>query len=361
MMLYNSHVNQPESNQEASVDLDILRKPVSRAEVVEYVKSLAVPWLSRYYSRGYIALAICLILASLVWLVWALAGSSISGVLGATSLGVVGVYVLGVAWSTRSRYVKEITLRRFAESNNLLYVPQVENAKKSGMIFNVVATSTSSDMIQSTPGSRIQFEMGRLRYVVGSGKNRSVSCWRYLVVKIDRHVPHAVLDSTKNNLQLFGMNLLSNLPVTVKDGQELALEGDFNKYFKLFVPVGYERDALYIFTPDLMALLIDNANDFDAEMVDDQLYFYQREDAFDAKKIWSEDYYTKVFDIVNNIGQKIKNNTDYYSDERVGDRALNVVAPEGRRLKTGVTKLVVFMAVIYIIYYAIKIYLELSR
>ena len=37
--------------------------------------------------------------------------------------------------------------------------------------------------------------------------------------------------------------------------QVLSLEGDFDRYFTLYCPKEYERDALYVFTPDLMALL----------------------------------------------------------------------------------------------------------
>ncbi|PIJ26652.1 hypothetical protein BMH30_11420, partial [Leucobacter sp. OLES1] len=39
---------------------------------------------------------------------------------------------------------------------------------------------------------------------------------------------------------------------------------------------GYERDALEIFTPDVMAALIDVANDCEVELVDDHLLLYFR-------------------------------------------------------------------------------------
>ena len=35
--------------------------------------------------------------------------------------------------------------------------------------------------------------------------------------------------------------------------------GDFGRHFTLYVPVGFEKDALCVFTPDLMAALIDSA------------------------------------------------------------------------------------------------------
>ena len=45
---------------------------------------------------------------------------------------------------------------------------------------------------------------------------------------------------------------------TLAGTQRLRLEGDWDRHFALYVPNDYERDALYVITPDLMALLIDN-------------------------------------------------------------------------------------------------------
>lgn len=48
--------------------------------------------------------------------------------------------------------------------------------------------------------------------------------------------------------------------------QVLSLEGDFDRYFTPYCPKQYERDALSVFTPDLMALCIDEAAPFDIEI-----------------------------------------------------------------------------------------------
>jgi len=57
-------------------------------------------------------------------------------------------------------------------------------------------------------------------------------------------------------------------------GQRLSLEGDFDRYFRLSCPEGYERDALYLFTPDVMARFIDNASALEVEIVDDWMFLY---------------------------------------------------------------------------------------
>ena len=78
-----------------------------------------------------------------------------------------------------------------------------------------------------------------------------------------------MLDATSNN-GLFG----SNLPATFDRDQKLSLEGDFDQYFSLYCPEGYEQDALYLFTPDIMARFIDHAAALDVEIVDDWLFLY---------------------------------------------------------------------------------------
>ena len=82
-----------------------------------------------------------------------------------------------------------------------------------------------------------------------------------------------MLDALGNNG--FG----SNLPASFARDQRLSLEGDFDKYFTLYCPEGYEQDALYLFTPDIMARFIDSAAQLDVEIVDDWLFLYTKREA----------------------------------------------------------------------------------
>ena len=112
-------------------------------------------------------------------------------------------------------------------------------------------------------------EFANYQYTTGSGKNRTTHRWGYVAIKLDVPLPHIVLDARSNN-GLFG----SNLPATFDKDQRLSLEGDFDQHFALYCPEGYERDALYLFTPDIMARFIDNAAALDVEIVDDWLFLY---------------------------------------------------------------------------------------
>lgn len=93
-------------------------------------------------------------------------------------------------------------------------------------------------------------------YSVGSGKNRR-DYW-YAVATLsfsDETYPHLFLDSHQN-----GGNH------TYTKNQRVELEGDFSKYFDLYIPDGSQAGALTIFSPDVMQTLLDFGRPFDIEI-----------------------------------------------------------------------------------------------
>lgn len=152
-----------------------------------------------------------------------------------------------------------------------------------------------------------------------------------------------ILDSRANN-GLFGS---TNLPTYFTNDQVLSLEGDFDQYFTLYCPRQYERDALYVFTPDLMALLIDEAAPFDVEIVDEWMFVYSSK-PFDPL---SRLTYERLFRIADTVGAKTLRQTKRYKDERVHSFAANIIAPQGRRLKSGVSVGAVVVMVAFAVFW----------
>jgi hypothetical protein len=214
----------------------------------------------------------------------------------------------------------------FARANGLTFSPRDAVPGYAGMIFQLGTDRRIQEHVCSTAGRFL--DIGDYQYTTGSGKNRSTHRWGFLALRLDRRLPNMVLDSKANN-RLFG----SNLPVAFSRDQLLHLEGDFDRYFTLYCPREYETDALYVFTPDLMALLIDEAAPFDVEIVDDWMFVYSSQ-PFDMIQ---PDVYDRAFRILDTIGAKAVRQTERYADDRVGDRAANLVAPQGARLRRGVS------------------------
>lgn len=155
----------------------------------------------------------------------------------------------------------------------------------------------------------------------------------YLAIALPRRVPHLVLDARTNDRGPF-----SSLLERPRSDQALSLEGDFDRHFRLYAPHGYERDALYVFTPDLMALLIDEAGDLDVELRDDRLIVY-RPGGFD---LHDPATWARFEQIRRVVGAKAWARTEFYRDERADAPAPVLAteespaagtAPAGRRLK----------------------------
>ncbi|KRC60692.1 hypothetical protein ASE14_06825 [Agromyces sp. Root81] len=197
-------------------------------------------------------------------------------------------------------------LDRFAAANGFDFAVTSPDPAYPGTVFGLGRNRTSYERLKSTSGRLV--ELGSYRYTTGSGDDERVSSWGYIAVALDRPVPHMLLDARAND------GAFSSLPVAFDRRQVLSLEGDFDRYFRLYTPREYERDALYVFTPDLMALLIDEAAGWDVELVDRWLFFYAP-DPIDSLDV---EAWRRVFRAADLVGSRVISRTQRYADERAG-------------------------------------------
>jgi len=165
------------------------------------------------------------------------------------------------------RRTMQYRLDRFAAANGMHFHPGYDDPQLPGMLFDVGRQRRSAMLVRGDVPRFVEF--GNYQYTIGSGKNQTTHNWGYIAVRLDAPLPNIVLDAEGNN----GL-LSSNLPVRLDERQRLRLEGDFNEHFSLYCPQGYEADALYLFTPDIMQRFMNRAAQLDVEIVDDWLLFY---------------------------------------------------------------------------------------
>ncbi|SIN95307.1 hypothetical protein [Agromyces cerinus] len=200
-------------------------------------------------------------------------------------------------------------LDRFAAANGFDFAVTSPDPPYPGTVFGLGRNRTSYDRLRSTSGRFA--ELGSYRYTTGSGDDERVSSWGYIAVALDRPVPHMLLDARAND------RVFSSLPSAFARSQVLSLEGDFDRHFTLYAPSAYERDALYVFTPDLMALLIDEAAGWDVELVDRWLFLYAP-DPIDSADVGA---WRRAFRAADLVGAKVVSRTQRYADERSGGDA----------------------------------------
>lgn len=255
-----------------------------------------------------------------------MSGSNSGGVIGFVLVaGFIGLMIAGGVMLYSYTKKRTAAIQAFMQTNGLTYQQKV-SSPHPGVFFLVGHDQRILERaVIPTSGSPI--EIGNYRYVTGSGKNRSETRLGYMRLTLPRPVPHMMLDSRANNL--FGR--ISNIPGSFNRNQVLSLEGDFDKYFTLYAPQQYERDALYIFTPDVIATLIDHAADYDVEVIDDSMFIYSRRTFnFASQAEWE-----KLFTIASSLSPEFEKQTYRYTDDRVPQARTHTVGVGGKRLKRG--------------------------
>lgn len=166
-------------------------------------------------------------------------------------------------WSARARarltrQQDHFVFTRFAEQNQLEYrpSPRVSPDGVDTLTRTMTATDSTRGLILANRESAESSALGTARTYFGG------TC----VLEVGRPLPNIFLRSRRHRTPAFSSF------VAPARGQQLSLEGAFDRYFELSVPKGYERDALYLFTPDVMAWLIDDVHDFDVELRDRQVF-----------------------------------------------------------------------------------------
>ncbi|MCU1550371.1 MAG: hypothetical protein JWR36_931 [Glaciihabitans sp.] len=334
----------------AKVDYAALEVPLTRAEIRDFHARIRSaqrtdPSISTGLTTATSVISIIAIVGFVgifflifgVTIVGGLITSSVAGSVDGGSIGielsflllfaVIAFVVFRSLFGSGGNWAKWLRLTRFASANGLQFRTRSANPEYPGCVFNLGDTRQATDHFSTVEGRYLDF--GNYQYSTGSGKNRTTRHWGFLAMQLDRNLPNIVLDSKANN-SLFGS---TNLPATFSRDQVLSLEGDFDRYFTLYCPKEYEQDALYVFTPDLMALLIDDAAPFDVEIIDSWLLVYSAS-PFD---MLSTSTYQRLFRIVQTVGSKAVSQTARYHDDRVASAAANIVAPQGQRLRHGVS------------------------
>ncbi len=142
--------------------------------------------------------------------------------------------------------------------------------------------------------------------------------FRFLSAHLPRPLPHLMIDSLRNG----------RLRTILPGAQRLSLEGDVDRHFAVYVPAGYERDALQLLTPDVLVCLIDHGRRWDIEVVDDRLVVASR--ASGRRSDRTE--VPALLRFAELIGAELGHQATTYTDPRAGDPRTQIDIA-GRRLR----------------------------
>ncbi|MBG6239738.1 hypothetical protein IWX78_002728 [Mycetocola sp. CAN_C7] len=182
--------------------------------------------------------------------------------------GVVMVWYFFRTRARRSTRKRQYRLARFAAQNGMTYQPGPVRgthltpwADRGVLVLSTIFRSRSSRFV----------EIANFELISGTASNRNTQVGGYCAVKLSAALPHILVQARDGRPDVVAQAIPAR-------AQALSLEGDFDDHFTLYCPDGYERDALYLFTPDVMARLIDRVHGFDVEIVDDWLFLVSSRD-----------------------------------------------------------------------------------
>jgi hypothetical protein len=203
--------------------------------------------------RFYIFLYIILIIASIPLAIIAF------------PLLIVPVFIGIIGYNHVKMKIKREFTQQFGASIGFAYSQSADLSGVSGKLFGVGHSQNIYDVLSGTMNGRSS-RIFSYNFTVGYGKNSHTYYFTVFESVFSNDMPDIVLTS-HTSLFYTGFPLF--------DGTEhIQLEGDFNKYFTLKVPKGYETEAYQIFPPDVMADLIDKAQNLDFEFNGNRLYIY---------------------------------------------------------------------------------------
>ncbi|RFA07510.1 hypothetical protein B7R21_15075 [Subtercola boreus] len=222
-------------------------------------------------------------------------------------------------------------LRRFARANRMRVKLEWEAS-----VASVRAAGTSVPGFPGTmfapPGGRAvvvapllvsdspRVRVGHVQYFLFSERARTQD-WVFAEIPLPRSMPNIWLHSQRSG---------AAMPFSVAGGERVRLEGDFDRHFDTYAREGAQQEALYVLTPDVMALLIDNASRFDVEIVDDRLYLYTR-GYFDV--LIDPSWWQAVADVMNTVGRKVTRSASRYG----GPRGTSGAGEQVQRIQTRAT------------------------
>jgi hypothetical protein len=219
-------------------------------------------------------------------------------------MAVLGVTMLGLAFLFAWFFVRLSTRRgtpgrhyrlaRFAADNGLSYEPGPVSGTHVTP-WRDRGTLRLTRVMRPVSKRSIEFANHELR--AGAGGTGTARFGGFCAVRLTTRLPHILLLAQDGPADQFTLAALPH------SAQRLSLEGDFDDHFALYCPAEYERDALYLFTPDVMARLIDRVHGFDVEIIDDWLFFVSSRDVVTLDPSAWQGLYDAVGALSDKIGR----------------------------------------------------------
>lgn len=173
---------------------------------------------------------------------------------------VIPVLVGGSLWAYVVQQVRTRFWLQFAHTHGFAYQPKGDPSAEVAVMFRQGHSRRMHHVIVGTAEGRA-LRISSYRFTIGSGKHSTTYPYTVFEFRFSGQFPHLYLNQRFNGY-------------SVSVGEAVPLPAEFEKKFTLRAPREYEIEALEVFTPDLLAYLLDAEFEHDLEIVDQELLIF---------------------------------------------------------------------------------------
>lgn len=149
----------------------------------------------------------------------------------------------------------------FAFNRGWKYQGSGEPSKEAGVMFHQGRNQKIYHVVEGSEDKR-PLRIFELEFTIGHGKGSATLGFTVFEFKLKGHFPHFYLNQLQNG---YG----------VRVGEVIPVPSEFQKQFQLSAPKEYEIEALQVFTPNVMAYLLDTQLKYDIELVEQELLIFK--------------------------------------------------------------------------------------
>lgn len=173
-------------------------------------------------------------------------------------------WVILAGWRRRlAEKIRGRFWRQFALHHGWTYQPRGDLRGERAVMFHEGHSRSMRHVVSGALDSERPFRIFEYKFSAGHGRRRHDYFFTTFAVRFSGAFPHLYLDRLKNG---YG----------TKAGVSLPLPGEFTASFRLFCPAEYEIEALQVFSPEILAYLLDANFPHDIELLDQELHVFTR-------------------------------------------------------------------------------------
>ena len=246
--------------------------PEGLNETIEDVDTSTEKYIGEHYRTHRIVALLLSALWTVGLIIWGAGRGFSEGIIFALLLP---VFILSALYGAVKTKMSKAFLRQFAARVGYSYQDTAELGNRAGFPFNIGHDNSLEDFI-SGQYQGFPVNLFIYSYETGSEKEKVEHIYTVFEITYNLTLPHLFLKKKHEN---FGESIFGFF----KNEKQISLEGDFDKYFTLLAPQGFQLEALQIFTPDFMLKMRDQWKGYNLEFVGNRIYIY-RDCRIDRKK-----------------------------------------------------------------------------